>query len=554
MADSVLESSIVLPKGLAVEIEFAHAFPKAHADFLTKVSSLSPFLADCMKKEQNFLNELFTAGYDVTFETLCETTKQIGVLAESEAQVMERLRVAKRQVALLCGLAELSRYWQDEKVTQAISQFAGLSVGATLDFILLSQERMGKLTLFDSTQPQTNCGIIVLGMGKLGAGELNYSSDIDLILFFDAQAGIVLNTDDPVTLLVRMARQLIKILQERTGDGYVFRTDLRLRPDPSSTPLVIPTEAALNYYEGQGQNWERSAMIKANPIAGDIKAGNQFLKELSPFIWRKYLDFAAINDVHSIKRQIHAHKGHGEIAVYGHNIKLGRGGIREIEFFAQTQQLIAGGRNPDLRDRETIATLASLAENKWIKSETANELTQAYWFLRSLEHRLQMVRDEQTHTLPETEKEMSVIAAMFGEQSLKKFEAKTMKILQCVEGHYAALFESEPSLSSNNGNLVFTGGDDDPETVKTLKNMGYKNPSMAIDTIRQWHVGKLPALRTTQAREILTELAPSLLEVFSKTHSPDQTLSAFDPCPWHHRGCWIAMCGSPHSAGPAADQ
>ena len=147
----------------------------------------------------------------------------------------------------------------------------------------------------------------------------------------------------------------MRILQDRTEHGYVFRTDLRLRPDPGSTPLAIPVEAALRYYEARGQNWERAAMIKARPVAGDLAAGAAFLKELQPYIWRKYMDYAAIADVHSIKRQIHAHKGHGEIAVKGHNVKLGRGGIREIEFFVQTQQLIAGGRFPELRGRETRA-------------------------------------------------------------------------------------------------------------------------------------------------------------------------------------------------------
>ena len=161
----------------------------------------------------------------------------------------------------------------------------------------------------------------------------------------------LLRTDDPVSLYSRFAKSLVRILQERTGDGYVYRIDLRLRPDPGSTPLAVPTDLARNYYEAYGQNWERAAMIKARQIAGDRAAGEAFLREISPFIWRRHLDFAAIADIHSIKRQIHAHRGHGEIAVGGHNVKLGRGGIREIEFFVQTQQLIAGGRIPQLRPR-----------------------------------------------------------------------------------------------------------------------------------------------------------------------------------------------------------
>ncbi len=198
----------------------------------------------------------------------------------------------------------------------------------------------------DPKAPAKGSGWIVIGMGKLGAHELNFSSDIDLIVFFDPHAPAITDPFESVDLFARLTRRLVRILQDRTEHGYVFRTDLRLRPDPGSTPLAIPVEAALNYYEGRGQNWERAAMIKARPVAGDIAAGEAFLKELQPYVWRKYMDYAAIADVHSIKRQIHAHKGHGEIAVKGHNVKLGRGGIREIEFFVQTQQLIAGGRFP----------------------------------------------------------------------------------------------------------------------------------------------------------------------------------------------------------------
>ena len=154
----------------------------------------------------------------------------------------------------------------------------------------------------------------------------------------------VATRDGVQPFFVRMTRDLVRILEERTGDGYVFRTDLRLRPDPASTPLAISVAAAVAYYESVGQNWERAALIKARPVAGDRVAAQRFLRELRPFIWRKNLDFAAIQDIHSIKRQINAHRGGGRIAVEGHDIKTGRGGIREIEFFAQNQQLIWGGR------------------------------------------------------------------------------------------------------------------------------------------------------------------------------------------------------------------
>src|ERR1700690_2520258 len=216
----------------------------------------------------------------------------------------------------------------------------------------------------------------------MGAHAMNYSSDIDLMVFFDPAVPVLTEGVEATPFFTRLTRDLVKLLQERTADGYVFRIDLRLRPDPASTQIAIATDAALDYYESRGQSWERAAMIKARPCAGDLVAGERYLRELSPFIWRKYLDYAAVADVHAMKQQIHAYRGHGEIAVEGHNIKLGRGGIREIEFFVQTQQLIAGGRHPELRGRETVATLATLAADGWIDGQARDELTEAYFFLR----------------------------------------------------------------------------------------------------------------------------------------------------------------------------
>ena len=213
---------------------------------------------------------------------------------------------------------------------------------------------------------------------------------------------------------MRLTRELVRLLQEHTADGYVFRTDLRLRPDPGATQIALSTDAGLIYYESFGQNWERAALIKARIAAGDVVSGEEFLGQLSPFVWRKYLDYAAIADIHAMKRRVHAYKGHGAIAVEGHDIKLGRGGIRDIEFFAQTQQLIAGGRHPELRSRGTIETLERLAAGGWIAREAARDLTEAYLFLRRVENRLQMVGDEQTHIIPAEPDELERIAKLSG--------------------------------------------------------------------------------------------------------------------------------------------
>jgi glutamate-ammonia-ligase adenylyltransferase len=316
-------------------------------------------------------------------------------------------------------------------------------------------------------------------------------------------------------------------LEERTGDGYVFRTDLRLRPDPASTPLAMSVAAALTYYESVGQNWERAALIKARPVAGDRVAGEHFLRELRPFIWRKNLDFAAIQDIHSIKRQINAHRGGARIAVEGHDIKTGRGGIREIEFFAQTQQLIWGGRLPELQVGPTCEALRRLASAGRIDPGTAEELIADYRFLRRLEHRLQMVDDAQTHALPSDRAGIGRIGTFLGYRQTESFVADLRAHLASVERHYAELFEQAPTLSGP-GNLVFTGAEDDRETLQTLRRLGFTEPAAASALVRSWHHGRLRATRSQRAREILTELIPELLRTFGASAHPDVALRRFD--------------------------
>ncbi|WP_439618384.1 bifunctional [glutamine synthetase] adenylyltransferase/[glutamine synthetase]-adenylyl-L-tyrosine phosphorylase [Shinella sp.] len=499
-------------------------------DFIVAAFSLSPYLRDTARIDPGLLvralEEPILPAIDAAIERARNAWQPAGEV--TEAVLMTRLRVAKREVAFLTALADLARIFDARRTTALLTDLATAATSAAIDHLLLSAHESGKLKLPDPAHPSDKSGLIVLGMGKLGASELNYSSDIDLVIFFDPMAQIAVDANEAVETFSRLVRRLIRIMQERTGDGYVFRTDLRLRPDPGATPLAISVDSAMLYYEGRGQNWERAAFIKARPIAGDIKAGEAFLKDLIPFVFRKYLDYAAIADIHSIKRQIHVHKGHGEIAVKGHNVKLGRGGIREIEFFVQTQQLIAGGRVPALRLRATEPMLGELAKANWIDAATAGELTEAYWFLRDVEHRIQMVRDEQTHLLPETEAELKRIAFMLGFEDTAGFSAKLVSVLKTVERRYAALFEQEAKLSSETGNLVFTGQKDDPDTLETLKRLGFERPADISRTIRTWHYGRYRATQSVEARERLTELTPQLLSVFGESKRADEALLRFD--------------------------
>jgi glutamate-ammonia-ligase adenylyltransferase len=494
---------------------------------LASIFGNSPFLGGLAVQEWQFLTRVVEEGPDPLFDEIAAAIEDPADRKEDIAALMRRLRTAKRRVALLAAVAELTRAWSLEQQTAGLSRFADAAIGAALRILLRQAADRNLIGLRDPGDPEPDNGLIVLGMGKLGAEELNYSSDIDLILFFDPAKSRVSARDGAQSLFNRMARDLVRILEERTAEGYVFRTDLRLRPDPGSTPPAVSVPAAMTYYETVGQNWERAALIKARPVAGDRAAGERFLRWLTPYIWRKHLDFAAIQDIHSIKRQINAYHGLGQITIEGHNIKIGRGGIREIEFFAQTQQLIWGGRLPELRVRATCEALRRLADTGRIDSTVAAELSADYRFLRRLEHRLQMVDDAQTHRLPQDRDGIAHIAIFLGYHSLEAFGADLTAHLGSVERHYAALFEQAPSLAGP-GNLVFTGAEDDPETLTTLSALGFARPSAVAALVRGWHHGRLRATRSQRAREILTELVPQLLRIFGATSHPDEALRRLD--------------------------
>ncbi len=434
----------------------------------------------------------------------------------------------KADAALLIALADIGGVWPVRDVTRALTDLAETALQIAVHYLLRDATRHDRLKPDDKSHPEQSAGYVVLAMGKMGGYELNFSSDIDLMVFFDATAAKLADRVEPQDFYVRLTRDLVKLLQERTPEGYVFRVDLRLRPDPSSTQIAISTEAALDYYESRGQNWERAALIKARACAGDLASGEKLLRDLSPFVWRKYLDYATIADVHAMKQQIHAYRGHGEIAVEGHNVKLGRGGIREIEFFAQTQQLIAGGRHPELRGRETVATLSALAAGGWIDDVTRDELASAYDFLRRVEHRLQMVADEQIHTLPSDPEALDRFARFLGYRDRDEFAAVLLGHLRKVEQHYVKLFERAPDLLARRQHLSFAAGEGESDTLDRLAQMGFRQPPAVVATVRGWLDGIYPALRGEQARANLAELAPLILDQFSRGENPDAAFTAFD--------------------------
>jgi glutamate-ammonia-ligase adenylyltransferase len=495
---------------------------------LLGIAEFSPYLFDLIRADATRLIRVLSCDPETHLSALIEKTSREVLAAVGETDVMHLLRRMKAEAALMIALCDIGGVWPVMRVTAALTDLAVSSVQTTLRFLLRQEVARGRMTAVNHDRPEEGSGLIVLAMGKMGAGELNYSSDIDLIVFFDPAATSLVADIEPAPFFVRVTQALARLLQQRSGDGYVFRVDLRLRPDPASTQVAMSIDAALHYYEREGRTWERAAMIKARPCAGDPRAGEAVVAELAPFVWRKHLDFAALADVHDMKRQMQTYRGQSEIAVEGHNVKVGRGGIREIEFFAQTQQLIAGGRHPELRVRPTLLALNVLANSNWITFDACHELTAAYEFLRRVEHRLQMVADEQTHALPDDAEAVERFANFFGYDSRASFARDLLGHLNIVLGHYSKLFEGDPTGTAKLPDVSYSGGPDDPRLLAHLATLGFKKPIMVAKTVQQWLKDDYRVLRNESTRSAFVEFVPGLIDGLAHAEDPDDAVTAFD--------------------------
>ncbi|MDR6872938.1 glutamate-ammonia-ligase adenylyltransferase [Bosea sp. BE125] len=500
----------------------------ASVDLVAGILAHSPFLTQIMRLDPAALVSALTTAPEARRDALLAEIAATAASGVETAELMRALRRFRQAMALLIALADIGGVWDVETVTAALTAMADAAVRLATEHVLRQAADLGRIRLSDPTDPGAGCGLVVLALGKHGAGELNYSSDIDIVVFFDPETAEAAGVAEPSSFFVKLTQAIARIIQERTPDGYVFRVDLRLRPDPASTHVAVALPSAYSYYETVGQNWERAAMIKARPVAGDLALGRRFLADLAPFIWRKYFDFAAIADIHAMKRQIQTVKGHETIAVEGHNVKLGRGGIREIEFFVQTQQLVFGGRRPALRGPRTLEMLGELTHEGWITPRARDELAESYRYLRVIEHRLQMRHDEQTQTLPKAKGDLEAFARFCGYPSTAAFGKALTAHARRVEGHYALLFEEGPSLASEAGTLSFTGTELDPDTLATLRKLGFRDPNTAAETVRGWHFGRRAAVTSARAREVLTELTPALLVALGRTVDPDGALAHLD--------------------------
>ena len=479
-------------RGDATEAKYDAHPPQVRA-VINGAAGCSPYLADLLHRERAWFDAAL-ADPEAALAAVLAAVPEIVPDAMAAG-----LREAKRRVALLTALADLGGVWPLETVTTALTDFADAAVQAGIVALVQAEVARGKLP--SGGDPQDACGMVVLAMGKMGAGELNYSSDIDLICLFDESRFDPDDYHEVRSAFIRVTRKMAALLSDVREGGYVFRTDLRLRPDASVTPVCLSMEAAERYYESVGRTWERAAYIKARVCAGDRAAGDRFLRALSPFVWRKHLDFAAIQDAHDMRLKIRDHKGlHGPLVLEGHNIKLGRGGIREIEFFTQTRQLIAGGRDANLRDRTTQGGLARLAAAGWVPQDTADQLYDHYRYHREVEHRLQMINDAQTQTLPTDADGFARLAAFMG-QTPDAFRAELTRRSEAVHDLIEGFFAPDPHQETG-------------------------LPEWGSDIVARWH--SYPALRSSRATEIFARLRPEVLGRLQEAAKPDEALAQFD--------------------------
>ena len=476
---------------------FAGLAPELRA-LVEGTAGCSPYLAGLMTREADWIEAALAGSPEDALADALALGEGMGSEALGSA-----LRQAKARVALLAALADLGGVWQLEEVTGALTRLSDVAVSRAMTALVGDEIRRGKLPGGVPGDVATAGGLVSIAMGKTGAAELNYSSDIDLICLFDETRYDPDDVQDARASFIRVVRRMTAMLSDMTPEGYVFRTDLRLRPDASVTPVCISMGAAEQYYEAQGRTWERAAYIKARAASGDIAAGERFLQALTPFVWRRHLDFAAIQDAHDMRLRIRDHKGlHGRASLEGRDLKLGPGGIREIEFFTQTRQLIAGGRDPDLRQRDTVGGLAALAWKGWITDEAAGELTRHYRAHREVEHRLQMVGDAQTHALPVTAEGFDVIARMMGQGDTDAFRrdlrARLDRVAELTESFFA------------------------PGEARATPDL---RPEMQA-VVEGWRA--YPALRSERAVRIFKRVEPEILSRLGRAANPEEALNQFD--------------------------
>ena len=464
-------------------------------DALQRAMEHSPFLRDAIEARGDIVTVFREGGAALA------ATMALG----SSAETLEgRLRRQRTGLALAVALGDLAGELSLEEVTRLLSDFADGAIDEAVRAAIA--ERV------PDVDPQ---GFAVIAMGKLGSHELNYSSDVDLLLLFDPETLPKRGREDVGEAAVRVGRRLIELLQKRTEDGYVQRVDLRLRPSPEVTPIALPVNAAISHYESSALPWERAAFIRARPAAGDIALGQRFLDAIQPFVWRRSLDFGVIEEVRQISARIRDHFAQGAVIGPGFDLKRGRGGIREVEFFVQIQQMIHGGRDVSVRSPATLDAIGALLGAGRLDQVAAGELADAYRLLRTVEHRVQMVNDAQTHLLPAEPAALDNVAQLHG---LSDGDA----LLGLLRPHIAqagAVFDAlAPDTSARLSN--------DPDILgEELRSLGFADPNSAARHIADWRSGKARSLRSPPAQQAFEAMLPGLLGAIAAGADPNHALN-----------------------------
>ena len=420
------------------------------------------------------------------------------------------LRREKLAVALVLAVGDLAGAFALMRVTGELSALADRALDGAIAHAIAAR-----------VPDVAPVGFVALALGKQGAGELNYSSDIDPILLYDPQVLPRRPRDDPAEAAQIIARQIVRTMGHVDAEGYVFRIDLRLRPASEISPPALPIEAALSHYESSALAWERAAFIRARSAAGDIAMGEEFLAAIRPFVWRKSLDFGAIVEIGRLTRRIRASHGKVEQVGPGFDVKRGRGGIREVEFFAQTHQLIHGGRNPSLRLRGTRATLDALAAAGLIDADDAVMMGEAYDRLRTIEHRLQMVSDQQTHALPRDMAAIDNVARLDGLADGAALIDELVEITARVGARYDQLIAASPTS-------VAVGAQESEGLEADLARLGFGDPMALAVRIEGWRGGGVRALRSEAALAALDAIQPALLAALAAAPEPDKALTRWE--------------------------
>lgn len=436
-------------------------------------------------------------------EAALDWAKRAGEGAPSVGSALRREKLA---LAVALAVGDLAGAFPLLRVTGELSAFADRALDAAIAEAIRRR--------VPDAEP---AGFLALALGKHGAQELNYSSDIDPILLYDPALLPRRDRDEPGEAAQRVARSLMELMSHVDDEGYVFRVDLRLRPASEVSPLAIPIGAALTHYESSALAWERAAFIRARACAGDIAAGEAFLTAIRSFVWRKSLDFGAIAEVGRLTGRIRANH-HGPTAPGpGFDLKKGRGGIREVEFFAQIHQLIHGGRNPALRLRGTRASLDALAAAGIIDGGDAALLGESYDRLRVIEHRLQMVADHQTHSLPIDPAALDNVAQLDGLADGAALVAELAEITEAVGQRYDRLVAEHAGEQTS---VAVSAPRSGAALAAEIARLGFPEPDALADRIEGWRSGKLRVLRSEAARAAFDAVQPRLLAAFAAAPEP----------------------------------